>query len=99
MRFRNVLEIDYICRVDLEKSLIGADAFKRLYRSATFVDRAVFAIDIIVVFVVFKIDHVARAEGDVSFCRVEGERLRFRKALFYRLVECGWQLFFKMKLA
>ena len=71
MRFRNVLEVDYICRVDLEKSLVGADAFKRLYRSAAFVGRAVFAIDIIVDFVVLKIEHVARAEGDIAFGRVK----------------------------
>ena len=99
MRFRNVLEVDYIRRMDLEKSLVGADAFKRLDRAAAFVGRAVFAIDIIVVFVVLKIEHVARAEGDIAFGRVEGECLRFRKALFYCLVECGGQFFFKMKLA
>ena len=98
MRFRNVLEVDYIRRMDLEKSLVGANAFKRLDRSAAFVGRAVFAINIIVVFVVLKIEHVAWAEGDIAFGRVEGECLRFRKALFNRLVKCGGQFFFKMKL-
>ena len=55
MRLSDMFKIDDKRRMDSKKSFISANVLENLYRSATFVDRAVFAIDIIVVFVVFKI--------------------------------------------
>ena len=53
LRFGNMLKIDNIRRMNSEKAFIRAYAFKSLDRPAALIDRAVFAIDIIVVFVVF----------------------------------------------
>ena len=94
-----MLEIDNIRRMSSEKAFIRAYAFKGFDRSAALVDRAVFAIDIIIIFVIFKIQNIARAKSDVSVGRVERERLRFREAPLYRFFESGRELFLEMKLA
>jgi hypothetical protein len=55
LSLRDMLEVDYIRRMDLEESFVGANTFKRLYRSAALVGRAIFTINIIIVFIILKI--------------------------------------------
>ena len=66
MRFGDMFKIYNVCRMNSEKAFIRAYAFKSLDRPAALIGRAVFAIDIVIVFVVFEIQNLTRAESDVA---------------------------------